>query len=132
MGCSRLAPDCGKIELSSLRRVKEQERQLYTMGFETANVHVGTGDAVREVRRDLSARPGRRLRDSVASMLDATVKGLEAVGQEISVETVPGFNPPGAEVIRPLAGRGSIPRGRSRCRSSVYAYSAGIGARTPM
>jgi Uncharacterized protein conserved in bacteria (DUF2252) len=35
----RLAPDCRRIELLSLGRVKEQEWLLHSMGLETANVH---------------------------------------------------------------------------------------------
>ena len=67
----RLAPDCSKIELSSLRRVEDQERQLYAMGWETANVHVGRGSAAM-LLRDMTKRPRRWLPDAAAGMLKAT------------------------------------------------------------
>jgi len=74
----RLAPDCGKIELSSLSRVKDQQRQLHAMGLETANVHVGSADAVRDVRRDLSARPGKWLRNAAEAMTEITLEDWRA------------------------------------------------------
>ncbi|HEY1340149.1 MAG TPA: DUF2252 family protein [Bryobacteraceae bacterium] len=42
----RLAPDCSRIELSALPKQRDEIRLLRAMGFETANVHLG------------SARPG--------------------------------------------------------------------------
>jgi hypothetical protein len=38
----RLAPDCSRIELSDLPEGKDERYLAYCMGFETANVHVGT------------------------------------------------------------------------------------------
>ncbi len=38
----RLAPDCSRIELGSLTHVGEESRLLAAMGFETANIHLGT------------------------------------------------------------------------------------------
>ncbi len=47
----RLAPDCSRIELFELPRERDEERLLHAMGWETANVHLGT------------AKPGRLLAD---------------------------------------------------------------------
>jgi hypothetical protein len=66
----RLAPDCAKIELSSLSRVEEELHQLQAMGWETANVHLGTRDAAGDVHDDLRARPRKWLRSSALRMLD--------------------------------------------------------------
>jgi Uncharacterized protein conserved in bacteria (DUF2252) len=68
----RLAPDCAKIELSSLSRVKEEVHQLRAMGWETANVHLGSRDAAGDVHHDLRARPRKWLRSSALRMLDVT------------------------------------------------------------
>jgi len=38
----RLAPDCSRIELTSLPRERDEARLLYDMGWETANMHFGS------------------------------------------------------------------------------------------
>jgi hypothetical protein len=38
----RLAPDCSRIELSALPAERDEMRLLHGMGWETANVHLGT------------------------------------------------------------------------------------------
>lgn len=38
----RLAPDCSRIELSALPKERDEIRLLHAMGFETANIHLGT------------------------------------------------------------------------------------------
>jgi hypothetical protein len=52
----RLAPDCSRIELSALPKERDEIRLLHAMGFETANIHLGTMKP-RRVREDLRARP---------------------------------------------------------------------------
>jgi hypothetical protein len=51
----RLAPDCSRIELSSLPTKHDGMRLLHAMGFETANVHLGTRDA-KSIEADLRKR----------------------------------------------------------------------------
>src|SRR5450755_1417956 len=41
----RLAPDCSRIELSALPKERDEMRLLHAMGFETANVHLGSRKA---------------------------------------------------------------------------------------
>jgi hypothetical protein len=54
----RLAPDCSRIELSALPQQRDEQRLLYAMGFETANVHLGS-IAPRALAADLKKRgPG--------------------------------------------------------------------------
>src|SRR5205807_676538 len=54
----RLAPDCSRIELSSLPAKHDAVRLLHAMGWETANVHLGSASA-RKLARDLGSRePG--------------------------------------------------------------------------
>jgi len=52
----RLAPDCSRIELSQLPKERDEVRLLHAMGWETANVHLGTGKA-RTLLADLKERP---------------------------------------------------------------------------
>ena len=51
----RLAPDCSRIELSSLPTRHDATRLLHAMGFETANVHLGTHDP-KSIQADLKKR----------------------------------------------------------------------------
>ncbi len=66
----RLAPDCNRIELAALIRVSDQERLLHAMGWETANIHLGTPKAAAKIRHDLKRR-GKWLRRNARDMLDA-------------------------------------------------------------
>jgi hypothetical protein len=68
----RLAPDCSRIELSSLPRAEDELRLLRAMGWETANVHVSTKGAARTVIADLKRRPARWLRKAMEVMTKAT------------------------------------------------------------
>ena len=52
----RLAPDCSRIELSALPKERDEVRLLHAMGFETANIHLGSVKA-RVLHEDLAARP---------------------------------------------------------------------------
>lgn len=51
----RLAPDCSRIELSALPRERDELRLLHAMGFETANVHLGSM-APKRLKQDLKQR----------------------------------------------------------------------------
>jgi uncharacterized protein (DUF2252 family) len=68
----RLAPDCSRIELVSLPESRDEERLLYSMGWETANIHFGTPRAIPAIKRDLAKRPGNWLHKAAKAMLRAT------------------------------------------------------------
>lgn len=68
----RLAPDCSRIELVSLPASRDEERLLYAMGWETANIHFGTRGAIFAIRRDLAKRKGSWLHKAAKAMLRAT------------------------------------------------------------
>jgi uncharacterized protein (DUF2252 family) len=68
----RLAPDCSRIELASLPGRRDEERLLYSMGWETANVHFGTPHAISAIKRDLARRPANWLHKAAKAMLRAT------------------------------------------------------------
>ncbi len=57
----RLAPDCSRIDIESLPRKRDEARLLHAMGFETANIHLGSPAAVKAIRHDLGRRPARWL-----------------------------------------------------------------------
>ena len=52
----RLAPDCTKISIAELPDRLNQERLLYCMGWETANIHLGSRNAIADVRKHLKHR----------------------------------------------------------------------------
>ena len=51
----RLAPDCSRIELSELPKEHSEKVLLHAMGFETANVHIGSGKTP-AIQADLKKR----------------------------------------------------------------------------
>jgi hypothetical protein len=52
----RLAPDCSRIELSAMPKERDEIRLLRAMGWETANVHLGSIKP-RALLADLKKRP---------------------------------------------------------------------------
>jgi uncharacterized protein (DUF2252 family) len=68
----RLAPDCSRIELASLPVSSDEERLLYSMGWETANIHFGTPRAISAIKRDLAKRHSNWLHKAAKAMHRAT------------------------------------------------------------
>ena len=68
----RLAPHCARIELAELPSSRDEERLLYAMGFETANVHLGTPRVRATLRKQLAARRGHWLHEA-AKLLSAEI-----------------------------------------------------------
>jgi len=66
----RLAPDCSRIELAALPKERDEIRLLDAMGFETANVHLGSRNA-RAIRDDLKRRGGAWLAKAAGEMVKA-------------------------------------------------------------
>ncbi|HYM13894.1 MAG TPA: DUF2252 family protein [Bryobacterales bacterium] len=66
----RLAPDCSRIELAALPKERDEIRLLHAMGFETANVHLGSGEP-RAIRADLKKRGRRWLHRAAQEMAEA-------------------------------------------------------------
>jgi hypothetical protein len=69
----RLAPDCSRIEISTLPQERDEERLLYYMGWETANIHLGSERAIPPLKRDLAKRRNRWLHKAAKSMLKVTL-----------------------------------------------------------
>ena len=73
----RLAPDCCHIEISTLPVGRDEEKLLYYMGWETANIHLGSPKVIPAAKRDLAARKGRWLHKAAKTMLKATFNDWE-------------------------------------------------------
>jgi len=73
----RLAPDCSRIELAELPRERDEERLLHAMGWETANVHLGTKRA-----RSLAADLGRLDRRKAPWLHDAARRMVDAIEED--------------------------------------------------
>jgi hypothetical protein len=68
----RLAPDCSRVELSSMPKERDETKLLHAMGFETANVHLGTPRAGKAILRDLGKRAGDWLHVAAGNMVHVT------------------------------------------------------------
>jgi uncharacterized protein (DUF2252 family) len=69
----RLAPDCSRVELASMPKERDESRLLRAMGFETANVHLGTPRASKAISRDLDKRSADWLHEAATAMVKATI-----------------------------------------------------------
>jgi hypothetical protein len=67
----RLAPDCSRIELAFLRAPDIELRLLHAMGWEIANIHLGTESARKAILRHLAKQKGRWLHHAAEAMLNA-------------------------------------------------------------
>lgn len=68
----RLAPDCARIELGDLPAERDEELLLRAMGYELANIHLGTANAGPDILADLSHQPSGWLVKAAAQMTDDT------------------------------------------------------------
>ncbi|HVA15026.1 MAG TPA: hypothetical protein VNF99_17400 [Stellaceae bacterium] len=70
----RLAPHCTRIDLADVPKRKDERLLLEAMGAETANIHLGSRDALAELRRDLKRRGDTWLHEAAGRMADVTLK----------------------------------------------------------
>lgn len=68
----RLAPDCSRSELSALPKERDELRLLKDMGFETANIHLGS-IAPRHILGDLKKRKSGWLLSAARDMEKAVI-----------------------------------------------------------
>ena len=73
----RLAPDCSRIELTDLPDKVDEKRLLESMGFETANIHLGSGKAMKAVRKDVASRRNGWLHEATKVMTDSVIADYE-------------------------------------------------------
>jgi hypothetical protein len=67
----RLSPDCFRIELSSLPAVRDETKLLHAMGWETANIHLGTLPAAK-LAAALKKKPAKWLHQAAVAMREQT------------------------------------------------------------
>ena len=76
----RLAPDCSRIELATLPEDRDEIRLLHAMGFETANVHLGSLKP-RVLLADLNRRRSGWLLAAARKMQNAVRADFEDFGK---------------------------------------------------
>ena len=67
----RLSPHCSRIELATLKLQGEEMRLLRAMGWETANIHLGTRAARKAILRHMQKQKGKWLHEATEQMLQA-------------------------------------------------------------
>jgi len=67
----RLSPHCSRIELATLKAQGEEMRLLNAMGFETANIHLGTRTARKPILAHMKRQKGKWLHQATEQMLNA-------------------------------------------------------------
>ena len=73
----RLAPHCSKIDIESLPARRDEYKLLHAMGWETANIHLGSRDKGKAVRKDLEKRKAKWLREAARDMAIAVHEDWE-------------------------------------------------------
>jgi hypothetical protein len=74
----RLAPFCSRIELAVLPSNRDEIRLLFAMGWETANIHLGTRDARKNVSRHLDRLKPVELLSAAKDMAKAVTRDWRA------------------------------------------------------
>ena len=69
----RLAPDCSRITLADLPQQRDELRLLRAMGWETANIHLGTRKGA-EITADLKRRPAGWLHKATKLMREDVLR----------------------------------------------------------
>lgn len=69
----RLSPDCFRLELAHLPRERDELYLLNCMGWETANIHLGSGQGA-AILRDLVRKPARWLLKAATQMKEQIVE----------------------------------------------------------
>lgn len=70
----RLSPHCSRIELASLGVGRGEQRLLKAMGWETANIHLGSERQREKILKDLGRRKGNWLIEAAENMASVVEK----------------------------------------------------------
>jgi hypothetical protein len=70
----RLAPDSSPVDIETLPKKREEDLMLNAMGWEAANIHLGSKGSVRFIQRDLRKRRGNWLRTAAKEMAKVVSK----------------------------------------------------------
>jgi hypothetical protein len=74
----RLSPHCSRIELNMLPKNRDELRLLSSMGWETANIHLGSGKARKPIQRHLHTLKPDWLASAAKRMAEALYKDWRA------------------------------------------------------
>jgi len=74
----RLSPHCSRIELTVLPKERDELRLLNAMGWETANIHLGSPKARKSIRRDLDRMQPNFLPTAVKRMAEIVTDDWKA------------------------------------------------------
>jgi len=74
----RLSPHCSRIELNVLPRNRDELKLLFAMGWETANIHLGSRSALKPNRKYLDRLKPNWLSSAARDMADAVTKDWRA------------------------------------------------------
>ena len=74
----RLSPHCSRIELAALPKNRDECRLLFSMGWETANIHLGNRSAVKNIRKHLSRQKSGWLYAAATQMAGAVRQDWQA------------------------------------------------------
>ena len=66
-------PTARALNWPHCRKKRDEAHLLYTMGWETANVHLGTHKAIRAIQRDLATRKPKWLHRAAKQMTRVTI-----------------------------------------------------------
>jgi len=67
----RLSPHCSRIELATLRAPGKELRLLHAMGWETANIHLGTKNARKPILSHIQKEKAKWLHGATEEMVGA-------------------------------------------------------------
>ena len=70
----RLAPDCSRIELFTLPKKTDEDGLLHSMGWETANIHLGSQTMIAAVRDGLGRQKAGWLEVAAREMAAALTR----------------------------------------------------------
>lgn len=79
----RLAPDCSRIELASLPRGHDESRLLWMMGWETANMHLGSPAQRRRILADLGRKKPSWLAKASGRMVEVVTRDWRKWGKAV-------------------------------------------------
>ena len=74
----RLGPDCSRIDLEQLKHHENFASLLYSMGWETANIHLGAPKARRDLMMALKRLPQSWLKDAAKIMFEKSLEDWQS------------------------------------------------------
>jgi hypothetical protein len=77
----RLSPDSNPIDIAELSKKRDEEKLLYAMGAEAANVHLGRNRQTKNILKDLQKRKSNWLRSSAGLMSKCVFRDWERYKQ---------------------------------------------------